>query len=190
MIKTDAALNQAEIAILKIFENHQLISYEMKCVGGNDAWSTVRLHFENGDIDVISSIQIIPEDKNGSADEFSVLRVANVSPGKPIVPEMPGETSIRPVGKTMTSLSIANDTICYYSGNTQDSEITYTQAILLDFENDCLCIDKETWFSEILFVKGGFNKEELVHDDSLSLQIDPEEDPISHMTYSSKIIPL
>jgi hypothetical protein len=190
MVRTDTALSQAEIDILKAFEGCKLISYEMKCVGGNDAWSTVRFHFENGDIDIISSIQRIPEDDKGSTDEFSVLRVANTSPEKPIVPDMPGETVIKPVGKTVTSLSIANDTICYYSNDIQDSEITYTQAILLDFGSGYLCIDKEAWFSEILFIKNGFDKEKLIHDDSSSLEIDPEEDPISRMEYSCKLISL
>lgn len=191
MIRTDTAFNQAEIDILKSFEGMKLQSYEMKCVGGNDAWSTVRLHFENGIIDINSSIQIIPEDNKGSSDEFSVLRVVKVvSPEIPIVPDMPGETVVRVIDKAVVSFAIANDIVRYYSGDVQDSEIVYTQAVLVDFGTSFLCIDKEAWFSEILFVKSGSNMKELVHDDSSSLEIDPKEDPISRMVYSSEIIPL
>lgn len=190
MIRTNAALSQDEIDILKSFEGIQLESYEMKCVGGNDAWSTVRLHFESGAIDIVSSIQRIAEDDNGMSDEFSVLRVVEVSPEAPIVPEMPGDSVVRSVDKAVASFSIANDIVRYYSGDVQDSEIIYTQAILLDFGEGFLCIDKEAWFSEILFVKSGSAMEELIHDDSSSLEIDPEEDPVSRMEYSSEVIAL
>ena len=190
MIKTDTSLNQSEIAILKSFNGKLLRSYEMKCVGGNDAWHTVRLHFENGDIDIVASIQKIPEDERGSSDEFSVIRVVEASPETSIVPDMPGDTVVIEVGKVAVGFSIANDVIRYYSHDVQDSEIIYTQAILVDFKNDILCIDKEAWFSEILFVKSGNNAEELVHDDSSSLEIDPEEDPVSRMEYKNAIIDL
>lgn len=190
MIRTDAALSQDEINILKSFEGAQLKSYEMKCVGGNDAWSTVRLHFESGAIDIVSSIQRISEDDKDSSDEFSVLRVVEVSPEAPIVPDMPGETVVREVDKVATGFSIANDVVRYYSGDVQDSEIIYTQAILVDFGIGFLCIDKEAWFSEILFVKSGSDMCELVKDDSSSLEIDPDEDPVSRMEYSSEIIAL
>lgn len=89
---TDAALSQDEIDISKSSESMQLKSYEMKCVGGNDAWNTVRLHFESRAIDVVSSIQRITEDDKGSSDEFSVLGIVGVSPEAPTVPDMPGET--------------------------------------------------------------------------------------------------
>lgn len=190
MIKTDTALSQAEIAILKSFKDKQLRSYEMKCVGGNDAWSTVRLHFENGSIDIISSIQSIPEDEKGSSDEFSVIRIVESSPETPIVPDMPEETVTRPLGKTVVNFTIANDIVSYYSGDIQDSEIIYTQAILIDFGTEFLCIDKEAWFSEVLFVKSGSNAKELIHDDSTSLEIDPEEDSVSRMEYESELVKL
>ncbi len=190
MIRTDAALNQDEIDILKSFEGMQLKSYEMKCVGGNDAWSTVRLHFESGTTDVVSSIQRISEDDKGSSDEFSVLRVLEVSPETPLVPDMPGETVVRAVDKAAAGFSIVNDVVRYYSGDVQDSEIIYTQAILVDLGNGFMYIDKEAWFSEILFVKSGSDMGELVKDDSSSLEIDPDEDPGSRMEYSSEIIAL
>lgn len=190
MIRTNAALSQNEIDILKSFEGKQLKSYEMKCVGGNDAWSTVRLHFESGAIDIVSSIQRIAEDDKGMSDEFSVLRVIEASSEAPIVPDIPGETVVRAVDKVVTDFSIANDVVRYYSGDLQDSKIIYTQAILLDFGEGFLCIDKEAWFSEILSVKSGDDMKGLVHDDSSSLEIDPEEDPNSRMVYSSEIVAL
>ena len=190
MIRTDTALNQDEIDILKAFEGMQLKSYEMKCVGGNDAWSTVRLHFESRAIDIVSSIQRISEDDKGSSDEFSVLRVLEASHEMPLVPDMPGETVVRAVDKVVVSFAIANDVVRYYSGDVQDSEIIYTQAILIDLGTSFLCIDKEAWFSEILFVKSGSNMGELVKDDSSSLEIDPDENPVSRMEYSSEIVKL
>lgn len=113
-----------------------------------------------------------------------------MSPEAPIVPDMPGETVVREVDKVATGFSIANDVVRYYSGDVQDSEIIYTQAILVDFGIGFLCIDKEAWFSEILFVKSGSDMCELVKDDSSSLEIDPEEDPNSRMEYSSEIVAL
>lgn len=191
MVRTDAALNQDEIDILKSFKGMQLRSYEMKCVGGNEAWSTVRLHFENGSADIISALQVIQEDEAGMSDEFSVLRVHKISNAdEPLVPEIEEDSQNRKVYGNVVGFAAFNDCVSCYSNNVQDSEIIYTQAILIDFGDDYLCIDKEAWFSEILFVKSGANKEELVHDDSSNLEIDPEEDPISRMVYSSELITL
>ena len=101
-----------------------------------------------------------------------------------------GRVMIVEVNRNVIGFSISNDCVSYYSNDVWDSEITYTQAILIDLGTDYLCIDKEAWFSEILFVKGGDKIEELVHDDSSSLEIDPEEDPNSRMEYSSEIVAL
>lgn len=191
MIKTNTSLSNEEINILKSFEGQRLSSYEMKSVGGNEAWSTVRLHFENGSVDIVSALQIIQEDDQGMADEFSVLRVHKVtSPDEPLVPEIEEDSHNREVNRNVIGFSISNDCVSYYSNDVWDSEIIYTQAILIDLGTDYLCIDKEAWFSEILFVKGGDKTEELVHDDSSSLEIDPEEDPNSRMEYSSEIVAL
>ena len=116
IIETDASLTREECDLLRSYVGKRLISYEMKYIGGNDAWNTVRLHFDVGAIDIVNSIQRIPEDDKGSSDEFSVLRVIEASPEAPIIPEMPGETVVRPVDKAVASFSIANDIVRYYSG--------------------------------------------------------------------------
>lgn len=191
MIETYASLTGEERDLLRSYVGKRLISYEMKSVGGNEAWSTVRLHFENGSVDIISALQIIQEDDKGMADEFSVLRVHKVlSSDEPLVPEIEEDSHHREVNRNVIGFSIYNDCVSYYSNDVWDSEIIYTQAILIDLGTDYLCIDKEAWFSEILFVKSGSDMEEFVHDDSSSLEIDPDEDPVSRMGYSSEIIAL
>lgn len=186
--KTDASFTEVECALLKSLVGKHLVSYEMRHIGGNDAWSTVRLNFEDCNIDVISALQNIEADSSGAQEEYSVLRAEKVSPNKPLAPDISSEVVVRSVDKTATGFSMARVQICFFEGEDQISDISFTQALLVNLGTEYLCIDKCTWFSEILTMTEGPDEKELVYDDSSIAEIDPEEKPDIKVKYTCEII--
>ena len=191
MIEELNALVQAELNILKSFEGKKLLSYDIVSVGGNAAWNAVRLHFENESIDVISMLQMISIDEDGSEDEFSMLRVEKAPSALLSIPELADGATTHVVNEPVRKIAVSNDILDYYDSDKNHlSHITYTQAILLYLDDSILCFDKEAWFSELIFIKGGQSQEQLVFDDSGSLGIDPEEDPDTTIEYRTELIAL
>ena len=48
-------------------------------------------------------------------------------------------------------------------------------------------LDKEAWFSEMIIIKRGKSVEELLYDESINWEDDPEEDPTTHFEFHTEI---
>ena len=48
-------------------------------------------------------------------------------------------------------------------------------------------LDKEVWFSEMIIIKRGKSVEELLYDESINWEDDPEEDPTTRFEFQTEI---
>ena len=63
----------------------------------------------------------------------------------------------------------------------------YPQAIALRTESGVIMFDKEVWFSETIVIKRGESIDELLYDESVNWEDDPEEDPTTHFEFHTEI---
>ena len=48
-------------------------------------------------------------------------------------------------------------------------------------------LDKEVWFSETIVIKRGESIDELLYDEAVNWEDDPEEDPTTHFEFRTEI---
>ena len=48
-------------------------------------------------------------------------------------------------------------------------------------------LDKEVWFSEMIVLKNGERIEDLLYDESVNWEDDPDEDPSTHFAFRTEI---
>lgn len=188
MSETDKSFTSEEIAVLESMLGKSLGSIDAVIVARSDlSWNTVRLHFNDLNVDINNHLGEIEVDELGSLEEFGLLSVASAPETKLELPEVSAETSSIEIEKTITSIKIVSDSIVVYGDGTPVATITYPQAVILEHEDGAIVLDKECWFSEMIAVKQGKDAENLIYDESVNWEDDPNEDPSTHFEFSTAI---
>ena len=186
MSETDKSFTSEEIAVLESMLGKSLGSIDAVIVARSDlSWNTVRLHFNDLNVDINNHLGEIEVDELGSLEEFGLLSVASAPETKLELPEVSAETSSIEIEKTITSIKIVSDSIVVYGDGTPVATITYPQAVILEHEDGVIVLDKECWFSEMIAVKQGKDAENLIYDESVNWEDDPDEDPSTHFEFST-----
>lgn len=174
-------------ALLKRAKGSRLLSIDAVLAAPPDnSWNTVRLHFEDFDIDVNNYLGEIVVDEFGSLEEFGLLSVAAASKDTLSIPEVGTETTVMAVDAAVNGIAVINDIADIYGEGEPVAKLEYPQAIAFRTDSGVIMLDKEVWFSELLVIKRGDSIDELLYDESVNWEDDPEEDPTTHFEFRTE----
>ncbi len=180
-------LAEAEELLLQRAKGSKLLSMDAVLAAPPDnAWNTVRLHFEDFDIDINNYLHEIVVDEFGTLEEFGLLSVAEATAETLDIPEVGTNTTVFTVNERVVDLAIVNDIAEIYGNGTLVAKLEYPQAIALHTESGIIMFDKEVWFSEMVVIKRGEKLDELLYDESINWEDDPEEDPTTHFEFHTE----
>ena len=188
MEHTDRRLDETEESLLKRMKGSRLLSIDAVLAAAPDnSWNTVRLHFENFDIDINNYLNEIIVDEFGTLEEFGLLSVAEAAKETLSIPKVGTGTTTFEVNEIITAVTVINDLANIYGEGAPVAKLEYPQAIALHTDSGIILLDKEVWFSEMIVIKRGESIDELLYDESINWEDDPEEDPTTHFEFRTEI---
>lgn len=172
---------QTEEALLKRAKGAQLKSIDAVLAAPPDnSWNTVRLHFEGFDLDVNNFLNEIVVDEFGTLEEFGLLSIKESSTDILDIPEVGADTTVFNIDEAITSVHVIDDVADIYGEGSKVARLEYPQAIAFGTDAGVIMFDKEVWFSEMIVIKRGEEIKDLLYDESVNWEDDPEEDPTTH----------
>lgn len=188
MEHTDRRLDETEESLLKRMKGSRLLSIDAVLAAAPDnSWNTVRLHFENFDIDINNYLNEIIVDEFGTLEEFGLLPVAEAAKETLSIPKVGTDTSSFEVNEIITAVTVINDVANIYGEGAPVAKLVYPQAIALHTDSGIILLDKEVWFSEMIVIKRGESIDELLYNESINWEDDPDEDPSTHFEFRTEI---
>lgn len=188
MEHTDRRLDETEESLLKRMKGSRLLSIDAVLAAAPDnSWNTVRLHFENFDIDINNYLNEIIVDEFGTLEEFGLLSVAEAAKETLSIPKVGTDTTTFEVNEIITAVTVINDLANIYGEGAPVAKLEYPQAIALHTDSGIIMLDKEVWFSEMIVLKNGERIEDLLYDESVNWEDDPDEDPSTHFEFRTEI---
>lgn len=188
MEHADKRFTQAEESQLKRAKGARLQSIDAVLAAPPDnSWNTVRLHFEGFDFDVNNYLNDIAVDEFGTLEEFGLLSVKEATADTLDIPEVGADTTVFDIDRVITSVRVINDVADIYGDGSRVVRLEYPQAIAFETDAGVIMLDKETWFSEMIVIKQGRKIEELLYDESVNWEDDPEEDPTTHFEFHTEM---
>lgn len=126
MEHTDRRFSPEEEELLKQAKGARLIAMDAALAAPPDnAWNTVRLHFDGFDIDLSNHLHSIVSDEKGSLEEFGLLSVAEADPETLDIPEAGADTTVFPAGDTVRGITVANDIIGVFGDGVPVARVEY-----------------------------------------------------------------
>lgn len=178
---------QTEEALLKRAKGAQLKSIDAVLAAPPDnSWNTVRLHFEGFDLDVNNFLNEIVVDEFGTLEEFGLLSIKESSTDILDIPEVGADTTVFNIDEAITSVHVINDVADIYGEGSKVARLEYPQAIAFGTDAGVIMLDKEVWFSEMIVIKRGEEIKDLLYDESVNWEDDPEEDPTTHFEFHTE----
>ena len=175
---------QGELTVLKRAKGSELLSIDAVLAAPPDnSYNTVRLHFEAFDIDINNYLNEIVVDEFGSLEEFGLLSITEASKDILSIPAVGADTTVFQVNKSIRGVTVVNDIADIFGDGKQVARLEYPQAIALETDDGFIMLDKEVWFSELIVIKSGGTIGELLYDESVNWEDDPEEDPTTHFEF-------
>ena len=180
--------SQSEESLLKQMKGSKLLFIDAVLAAPPDnSWNTVRLHLEDFDVDINNYLNEIVVDEFGALEEFGLLSVVEASKGSLDIPEVGTDTTSFEINEDVIAVSVVNDIAEIYGNGELVAKLEYPQAIALRTESGVIMFDKEVWFSETIVIKRGESIDELLSDESVNWEDDPEEDPTTHFEFHTEI---
>lgn len=180
--------SQSEESLLKRMKGSKLLFTDAVLAAPPDnSWNTVRLHFEGFDVDINNYLNEIVVDEFGALEEFGLLSVVEASKGTLDIPEVGTDTTSFEINEDVIAVSVVNDIAEIYGNGELVAKLEYPQAIALRTESGVIMFDKEVWFSETIVIKRGESIDELLYDESVNWEDNPEEDPTTHFEFHTEI---
>lgn len=184
---TNKRFNETEKTILERMKGSTLLSVDtVLAAPPNDSWNTVRLHFENFDVDINNHLNDISVDEVGTLEEFGLLSITKAAKEMLDLPEVGTDTTVIEVNKKIIGVTVINDIADIYGNGKLVARLEYPQAIALHTKTGIIMLDKEVWFSETIALKMGENIDTLLYDESVNWEDDPEEDPTTHFDFRTE----
>lgn len=187
MEHTNKRFSQQEEKLLRQAKGAKLLAMDAALAAPPDnAWSTVRLHFDGFDIDINNHLRNIVIDELGTLEEFGLLSVTEARSDTLDIPEVGANTTVFDVGETVRGVSVVNDVADVFGDGSLVARLEYPQAIAFTVDSGVIMLDKEVWFSEMIVVKRGDSVEEMLYDESVNWDDNPEEDPTTHFEFRTE----
>lgn len=184
MERSNNRLSRSEESLLKSMIGQRLESIDAVLAAPPDSsWNAVRLHFEGLDVDINNSLSELVVDELGTLEEFGLLSVSESNRELLSIPAVGADTSVFEIGDVVTGVSVINNVIGIYGEGDLVAKIEYPQAIALHMGSGIILLDKEVWFSEMIVIKRGQSIDELLYDESVNWQDNPDEDPTTHFDF-------
>lgn len=188
MEHTNRRFTHVEEALLKRTKGTLLKSIDAVLAAPPDnSWNKVRLHFENFDLDVNNFLNDIAVDEFGTLEEFGLLSIEEATADTLKIPEVGTDTTVFNIDRVIASVHVINDVADIYGEKSKVARLEYPQAIAFGTKEGIIMLDKEVWFSEMIVVKQGGEIDELLYDESINWEDDPEEDPTTHFEFHTEI---
>lgn len=188
MEHTNRRFTHVEEALLKRAKGTLLKSIDAVLAAPPDnSWNKVRLHFENFDLDVNNFLNDIAVDEFGTLEEFGLLSIEEATADTLKIPEVGTDTTVFNIDRVIASVHVINDVADIYGEKSKVARLEYPQAIAFGTKEGIIMLDKEVWFSEMIVVKQGGEIDELLYDESINWEDDPEEDPTTHFEFHTEI---
>lgn len=187
MENVNKRFSQEEEALLERAKGSRLLSIDAVLAAPPDnSWNTVRLHFDDFDIDVNNYLHNVVVDEFGSLEEFGLLSVAESAKETLSTPEVGTDTTVMTIDALVYNVTVVNDIAEVYGDGKLVAKLEYPQAIAFRTESGVIMLDKEVWFSELLVIKQGERIGDLLYDESVNWEDDPEEDPSTHFEFRTE----
>ena len=187
MENVNKRFSQEEEALLERAKGSRLLSIDAVLAAPPDnSWNTVRLHFDDFDIDVNNYLHNVVVDEFGSLEEFGLLSVAESAKETLSIPEVGTDTTVMTIDALVYDVTVVNDIAEVYGDGKLVAKLEYPQAIAFRTESGVIMLDKEVWFSELLVIKQGERIGDLLYDESVNWEDDPEEDPSTHFEFRTE----
>ena len=187
MENVNKRFSQEEEALLERAKGSRLLSIDAVLAAPPDnSWNTVRLHFDDFDIDVNNYLHNVVVDEFGSLEEFGLLSVAESAKETLSIPEVGTDTTVMTIDALVYNVTVVNDIAEVYGDGKPVAKLEYPQAIAFRTESGVIMLDKEVWFSELLVIKQGERIGDLLYDESVNWEDDPEEDPSTHFEFRTE----
>ena len=187
MENTNKRFSRDEEDLLKRAKGSKLLSIDAVLAAPPDnSWNTVRLHFEGFDIDVNNYLSEIVVDEFGSLEEFGLLSITESTKDMLNIPEVGTDTTVMTINAIVDGITVINDIADIYGEGELVAKLEYPQAIAFRTDSGVIMFDKEVWFSELLVIKKGDNVDDLLYDESVNWEDDPEEDPTTHFEFHTE----
>lgn len=187
MENVNIKFSQEEEALLERAKGSRLLSIDAVLAAPPDnSWNTVRLHFDDFDIDVNNYLHNVVVDEFGSLEEFGLLSVVESAKETLSIPEVGTDTTVMAIDALVYSVTVVNDIAEVYGDGKLVAKLEYPQAIAFRTESGVIMLDKEVWFSELLVIKQGERIGDLLYDESVNWEDDPEEDPSTHFEFRTE----
>lgn len=187
MENVNKKFSQEEEALLERAKGSRLLSIDAVLAAPPDnSWNTVRLHFDDFDIDVNNYLHNVVVDEFGSLEEFGLLSVVESAKETLSIPEVGTDTTVMAIDALVYSVTVVNDIAEVYGDGKLVAKLEYPQAIAFRTESGVIMLDKEVWFSELLVIKQGERIGDLLYDESVNWEDDPEEDPSTHFEFRTE----
>lgn len=187
MENVNKRFSQEEEALLERAKGSRLLSIDAVLAAPPDnSWNTVRLHFDDFDIDVNNYLHNVVVDEFGSLEEFGLLSVAESAKETLSIPEVGTDTTVMTIDALVYNVTVVNDIAEVYGDGKLVAKLEYPQAIAFRTESGVIMLDKEVWFSELLVIKRGERIGDLLYDESVNWEDDPEEDPSTHFEFRTE----
>ena len=184
---TNKRLSSEEETLLKRAKGSKLLSIDAVLAAPPDnSWNTVRLHFEDFDIDINNYLNDVVVDEFGSLEEFGLLSVSKSSKETLNIPEVGTDTTIIRIDVLVNGVTVINDIADIYGDGELVAKLEYPQAIAFHVDSGVIMLDKEVWFSELIVIKKGKSINTLLYDESVNWEDDPEEDPTTHFEFRTE----
>ena len=175
---------QDELVLLERAKGSELLTVDAVLAAPPDnSYNTVRLHFDSFDIDINNYLNEIIVDEFGSLEEFGLLSVVETNKDILSIPVVGTDTTVFQINKNIRGVTVINDIANIFGDGKQVARLEYPQAIALETDNGIIMLDKEVWFSELIVIKSGNAISELLYDESVNWEDDPEEDPTTHFEF-------
>ena len=189
MSYTDKKFSEKEEGLLKRSKGARLLSIDAVLAAPPDnSWNTVRLHFEDFDIDLNNHLNDVVVDEFGSLEEFGLLSIAEASSDVLSIPEVGTDTTVFQIDEVVDSVVIVNDVAEIFGEGVLAAKLEYPQAVAFGVESGVILLDKEVWFSETIVIKRGIRVDDLLYDEFVNWEDDLEEDPSTHFEFRTEYI--
>lgn len=123
MEHADKRFSKEEESLLKRIKGSRLLAIDAVLAAPPDnSWNTVRLHFDNFDLDINNSLHDIVVDELGTLEEFGLLSIAKTTKKTLEIPEVGADTStfgqathLIPHSRESPLLKIRKDPACAHT---------------------------------------------------------------------------
>lgn len=178
MVDMDMRFSNEEIELLCGAKGNVLEAIGYVPVTSGLAFGRVRLYLSGGAFDIVSRMHDIDYSGNGEVDDDDAFLSIEQGLGSvAALSELSGEEMRVECGKVVKRVLVAQDSVDSYEEGKLTFKTAYPQAVLFDFGDQMMSIDKQACNWMMLTVKFGENVDELVYDSGKGWEVNSDGSP-------------